>query len=662
VSLRSRWDAVEAPGADDPLAQCVYGSRLLGAEPTLVLHGGGNTSVKTTVEDLTGDQVEVLYVKGSGWDLATIRAEGFAALRMDRLRQLLRLPRLSDARMMNELRCARLDATAPDPSVESLLHAVLPHRAVQHSHADALIALTNQPDGAALIGDVYGDAVVVVPYVMPGFDLARHCAATIPAGLNEGTAGVVLLNHGLFTFGASTEEAYRRHIELIAQAEHYLADGAPGRPARRGRARRAGPENVGAVELARLRREICDAAGRPLVMSRHDDASIRAFLARPDVEHVATRGPLTPDHVIRTKRIPLVGRNVAAYVRDYGTYFADHSGRRGAALTMLDPAPRIVLDASLGLLALGPRAADASIAAEIYRHTIDVITVAEGIGRYAALPAGDIFDVEYWELEQAKLRRAAKPAPFTGEVALVTGAASGIGRACAQALLDKGAAVIGLDVNPDVAAVTEQTDYLGMCVDVTDQTSVDDALERGVQRFGGVDIVVAAAGIFPESRRVAELDPRGWRATMAVNVDAIAYLFSKAHPLLALAPAGGRVVVIASKNVSAPGPGAAAYSASKAAVTQLCRVAALEWATDAIRVNMVHPDAVFDTGLWTEQLLRERAAKYGLSVEEYKHRNLLGVEVTSARVGEVVATLCTDTFGATTGAQIAIDGGNDRVI
>jgi rhamnose utilization protein RhaD (predicted bifunctional aldolase and dehydrogenase)/NAD(P)-dependent dehydrogenase (short-subunit alcohol dehydrogenase family) len=657
--VRDRWDTAEAPAADDPLGQCVYGSRLLGAEPTLVLHGGGNTSVKATVADLVDGPLDVLYVKGSGWDLATIERAGFTALRLSRLHDLLGLERLSDRQMMNELRCARLDAAAPDPSVESLLHALLPYPAVLHSHADALIALTNQPDGDALVRRVFGDAVVSVPYVMPGFDLARHCAQTVPGALTDQTRGLVLLNHGLFTFATTTEEAYRRHVELIGQAERYLAEHATGRVA-------AEPDQtrpvVAALDLARLRREVSDAAGVPMVVSRHDDPVVRAFVSRADLSSLTGRGPLTPDHVIRTKRVPLVGRDVAGYVQRYREYFAAHSSRRGQPLTMLDPAPRVLLDPMFGMLTAGLRAKDADVAAEIYRHTIEVVTQAEAVGQYQALPEADIFDVEYWELEQAKLLRAGSRAPFAGEVALVTGAASGIGKACALALASRGAAVVGLDRNPDVVDVIDAPDFLGVPVDVTDTVATDTALQRAVERFGGVDMVVAAAGVFPATQHLAELDPRSWRATMAVNVDAVAWLFSRLHPVLALAPRGGRVVVIASKNVPAPGPGAAAYSASKAAVTQLVRVAALEWAADRIRVNAVHPDAVFDTALWSEEVLRERAARYGLTVAEYKRRNLLGMEVTSARVGDLVATVCGDAFAATTGAQVPVDGGNERVI
>ena len=308
--MQNRWESAQAPGNDDPLGQCVHGSRLLGAEPTLVLHGGGNTSIKTTVDDVTGDPVDVLYVKGSGWDLATIERAGFTALRLDRLRSLLRLDRLSDTAMMNELRGARLDAGAPDPSVESLLHALLPYPAVLHSHADALIALTNQPDGAARGGRGLrgrrGRRAVRDARLRPGPPVRRDRAGAA----HPGTVGLVLLNHGLFTFGATTEEAYRRHIALIDRAERFLAGRVSERPVPTPAPARP---DVEPVELARLRRRLSDLAGMPLVVGRHDDPLVRGFVTRQDLADVAGRGPLTPDHVIRTKRVPLVGRDLDGY-------------------------------------------------------------------------------------------------------------------------------------------------------------------------------------------------------------------------------------------------------------------------------------------------------------------------------------------------------------
>jgi NAD(P)-dependent dehydrogenase (short-subunit alcohol dehydrogenase family) len=330
---------------------------------------------------------------------------------------------------------------------------------------------------------------------------------------------------------------------------------------------------------------------------------------------------------------------------------------------MVDPAPRVIVDPELGVLTIGRSAQEAAIAADVYAQTIEVVLRATALGGYRALPAADIFAVEYWDLEQAKLRRAPAPAVFSGEVALVTGAASGIGKAAVEAFLRRGAAVVGLDINPRVAELCgARPDLRGVECDVTRASDLERALDAAVEAFGGLDMLVLNAGIFPASRRIEDLPLAEWRRVMDVNLDANLALLSAAHPLLKCAPRGGRVVVIGSKNVPAPGPGAAAYSASKAALNQLARVAALEWGSDGIRVNVVHPNAVFDTGIWTAEVLTARARSYGLSVEQYKKNNVLGVEVTSRDVAELVAEMCGPLFSRTTGAQVPIDGGNDRVI
>ncbi|GAB3906515.1 hypothetical protein GCM10029964_103370 [Kibdelosporangium lantanae] len=493
--MENRW----ADRIADPLDACVHGSRLLGAEPDLVLHGGGNTSVKVTVDDITGRPVEVLYVKGSGWDLASIERAGFAPLRLDRLRELLAVDDLPDSAMMNELRCALLDAKAPDPSVETLLHALLPHKAVLHSHADAVIALSNldQP----LVRKVFGDSVVVVPYVMPGFRLARTAAELFPGQANENTVGMVLMNHGLFTFGDDTKQAYDRHIELVSKAEAYLGKYVPsGLPAL----------EVPALVLAKLRNRISAAAGTPMVVRRTIEPSVMSFVARKDLADVATRGPATPDHVIRTKRVPMVGRDVNDYVDTYRSYFAKHST---PGLTSLDPAPRVVLDPELGMLTAGRRAKDADIARDIYLHTIKIIEQAETVGTYRALPAKDLFDVEYWELEQAKLRLAGEPPEFAGEVALVTGAASGIGKACVDALRARGASVIGIDLN----ASDNAPDYLGIRANVADPEALATAIHRGWNGSAGWTSWFRRPGSFRRACRSGSWTrPRGgtpWRST-----------------------------------------------------------------------------------------------------------------------------------------------------
>jgi rhamnose utilization protein RhaD (predicted bifunctional aldolase and dehydrogenase)/NAD(P)-dependent dehydrogenase (short-subunit alcohol dehydrogenase family) len=657
--MKSLWDDGEARQFHGDLGARVYSSRLLGRDKSLVLHGGGNTSVKLRERNLVGEEQDILYVKGSGWDLETIEEAGFSPVRMAPLLKLAHLEALSDPQMVNELQTNMTRASAPAPSVETILHAIVPHKFVDHTHADAVLAITNTASGESRIREIYGSRVVVIPYVMPGFDLARLCAIKFPEEAGADTMGMVLMNHGVFSFGCTARESYERMIQLVQMAEDYLArHNAWTLPQARSN---GGGRHEGSA-CARLRSEISAVAGAPLIMNTHDDARSRAFCARPDLARVATQGPATPDHAIRTKRIPMIGRDTDAYARQYGEYFNAHAPLAREKKSMLDPAPRVVLDPEFGMCTLGRNARDAAIVADLYAHTMEVIERAELLGGYRALSAKDIFDVEYWDLEQAKLRKGGKVPIFQGEVALVTGAASGIGKACVQSLLARGAAVIGVDLQSGVTDLSSQADFLGLRCDITTPGDVRRALEAGVRAFGGIDMLILNAGIFPSGTSIAELQDDEWRRIMEVNVDANLTLLRECHPLLRIAPRKGRVVIIGSKNVPAPGPGAAAYSASKAALNQLARVAALEWGCDGIRVNMVHPNAVFDTGIWTDDVLASRAERYGMSVDEYKKNNVLHTEVTSRDVAELVAEMCGPVFAKTTGAQVPIDGGNDRVI
>jgi len=658
--MQSLWNDAEAAECETEIAQRVYTSRLIGREPSLVLPGGGITSVKVTEADVFGDPTYLLYVKGSGWDLAMIDVAGFAPVRIDHLLRLVRLPRVSDSQMAQELRIATMRADAPAPSIEAILHAILPYKFVDHCHADALIALMNSRDGEVRIRDLYGDSVVIVPYVMPGFALAKLCAELLQTRLSAHTSGIVLLNHGLITFGDSARSSYERTIELVTKAEDYLSkfrhagkgDSLPvSRSAVRGR-----------TTLAELRREVSRVAGKPMILITHQDDTALHFAQRPDLAKIALRGPASPDHVLWTKRIPLIGRDVDSFALDYRRYFARNEARARGALTMLDPAPRVILDPQLGMIAVGADALEAGIAGDIYRSTIDMILAATALGGWRPISEEDVFDVEYWELAQAKLGKTVSAKPFRGEIALVTGAASGIGKACVEAFISRGAAVVGLDLSISVESQFVRRDYLGIRCDITDESTLQSAFDLVAERFGGLDIMVLNAGIFPPSRRLADLDLKTWSRTMSVNLDANVSLLRFSHELLRLAPGGGRVVVNASKNVPAPGTGQAAYSASKAALTQLARVAALEWGTDRIRVNTVHPNAVFDTGIWSKEVLEQRAASYGISVQQYKTNNILRTEITSRDVGEMIAELCGPSFSKTTGAQVPIDGGNERVI
>ena len=661
------WNGADAARCTGELGLRVYTSQLLGRDPSLVLHGGGNTSVKLREMNVIGEPVDVLYVKGSGWDLATILEPGFAPVRMDHLLKLATLESLSDSQMVNELATHVVRAGAPAPSVEAILHATLPYPYVDHTHADALLAVTNTADGARRIRDIYGDEVVQIPYVMPGFDLARLCAREFARQAHARTLGMVLLNHGIFSFGGTAQESYERMIALVGRAEAYLERNRAWHlpPARApAPAPAVGRHDIAQLrhDIAQLRRDISDCAGFPMIFATHAETEFLAFAQRDDIAQISQQGPATPDHVIRTKRVPLLGRDVGAYAAAYRDYFARHAARAKQLKVMLDPAPRVVLDAAFGLGCAGRTVKDTAIVRDIYAHTIEVILAATILGGYRALPEQDIFDVEYWDLEQAKLKKAGAPPVFAGEVALVTGAASGIGKACVESLLKRGAAVIALDINADIAALFARPDVLGLRCDVTAAAQIARALDEGVRAFGGLDLLVLNAGIFPGGKRIAELGDEEWRRVMQVNLDANLALLRETHPLLKLAPRGGRVVIIGSKNVPAPGPGAAAYSASKAALTQLARVAALEWGADGIRINTLHPNAVFDTGIWSDEVLAERARHYGLSVSEYKTNNVLKVEVRSRDVAELAAEMCGPLFAKTTGAQVPVDGGNDRVI
>jgi rhamnose utilization protein RhaD (predicted bifunctional aldolase and dehydrogenase)/NAD(P)-dependent dehydrogenase (short-subunit alcohol dehydrogenase family) len=656
--MKSLWSDAEAAQFTGPLGPRVYTSRLLGRDKTLVLHGGGNTSVKLREKNLFSEDEDVLYVKGSGWDLETIEAAGFTPVALGYVRRLAALPRLSDPQMVNELNTHMLRAGAPSPSVETLLHAILPHAYVDHTHADAVLTVSNAPNGVKRIREVYGDRVVVVPYIMAGFDLAAFCGRELPKQMGLNSIGMVLLSHGIFSWGDDAKQSYERMIELVSMAEEYLERNKAWQialPAVQG-------AGVKREEIAKLRRAISDQAAFPVLVKINDSPKFLGFARHPQVERLSQEGPATPDHVIRTKPLPLFGRDVAAYAKKYREYFERQAPQAKEKKTILDAAPRMVLDPEFGFAAVGRTARDAAIVEDLYDHTIDVILGAEALGGWRAVSERDIFDIEYWDLEQAKLRKAGSPPAFTGEVVVVTGAASGIGKACVESFLKRGAAVVGLDRNHAIVGMWKRPDFLGLVCDLTNATHIDIALNRAVRVFGGVDMLVLNAGIFPSSQAIQDIPAESWRSAMSVNVEANLLVMQACHPLLKVAPRGGRIVVIGSKNVPAPGPGAAAYSASKAALNQLARVAALEWARDGIRINSLHPNQVFDTALWTPEVLAQRAKAYNLTVEQYKKNNLLKQEVSSNDVAELAAEMCGPLFAKTTAAQVPVDGGNERVV
>lgn len=679
--ITSRWRAEDAaacidryaPHHGEDVALRVYTSRLIGGESTLVLHGGGNTSVKSTHRTILGREIPALYVKGSGWDLGTIEPAGLPGLDLERLRELRALESLSDEAMVNELRTRLFESSAPTPSVETLLHAFLPARFIDHSHADAILMLTNTRHGEEHVAACFGDEVVVVPYVMPGFELAALAARLFEE--RPTCRGMVLIRHGLFTFAETARESYERHLELVNRAEEFClrrmkpAVAVPATPSP------APAEVLPMVRGALALRSAEGVVERRWILALRRGAAVQDFVNHPDLERISQSGPLTPDHIIRTKAMPLIVRGegddgtrreaIEAAVRSfgdrYGAYFERCSTARGVRRTRLDPMPRVILVPGLGLIGVGETAKGAAIAADIYEHTI---AVKLGIDRYEewqGLPELDLFDMEYWSLEQAKLKGTTTRA-LTGQVALITGGTGAIGVGIARVLRDAGAEVVIADV-ARVEETSRELGVTGVTVDVTSESSVKAGFAEVVTRFGGIDIVVPNAGI-ALSRPIAQLTSADVERVMRVNFEGYLLTMQAAADVFRRQSTGGHIVVISSKNVAAPGKDFALYSASKAAGHQLGRVAAIEFAPLGVRVNMVTPDAVFGggahpSGLWAE-VGPERARSRGLDFTElesyYRDRNLLKATISPEDVGRAVLFFVSNQT-PTTGAALPVDGG-----
>ncbi len=662
-------------GVAEDLALRVYTTRLLGGVPSLVLHGGGNTSVKTQARDMAGEDVEVLCVKGSGWDMASIEPPGLPAVRLAPLRRLAALDGLSDENMVNAQRTNLLDAKAPNPSVETLLHAFLPHKFIDHTHSNAVLAITDQPDGEEICREVYGSRAALVPYIMPGFALAKK-AAQIHAA-NPETEGLILLKHGIFSYGATAREAYERMIALVALAEDRAARGT-----RKTMALGTLPESLAKpAQVAPILRGLLarpidpeeGVYGRFILEFRGGEAA-RKFVAGAELGRYGVAGPVTPDHAIRTKPWPVIlpapeagdldrfAVGAEAAIRDYEAryrdYFERNNARLGGTKTRLDEAPRILLVPGLGLFAAGTSAKAAGIAADLAEANISVILEAEAIGAYRSISEPELFEIEYWSLEQAKLGQGREP-PLARQVAVVTGGAGAIGLATAKALADQGAEVALLDLDGARAAAAARSvggpgRALGLACDVTDAESVVAAFEAVAEAFGGVDILVSNAGAAWQGR-IGEVSEAVLRESFELNFFAHQRLAQAAVAIMRRQKTGGVLLFNTSKQAVNPGPDFGPYGLPKAATLFLSRQYALDHGAEGIRSNAVNADRV-QSGLLTEDMIAARATARGLSEADYMRGNLLRREVRAEDVAKAFVDLALSP--KTTGAVLTVDGGN----
>ncbi len=660
-----------AQGVNEDLALRVYTSRLIGVEPELVIHGGGNTSVKTIIPDFLGKEREVLCVKGSGWNLDTIEPAGLPAVLLEPITGLRTFDSLTDEDMVSFQRANLLDPASPNPSVETLLHAFLPHKFVDHSHATAILAVSDQPQGETLCREIFGDRLAYLHYVAPGFDLSKATAALYDQ--NPDVEGVLLHKHGLFTFGETAKQSYDRMIEFVSMAEAFIGDAAPFAPTTR-------PMAAPTASTAQVAPIIRGACSTDLGYGRHHNIvttfrtsqAIRTFV---DGEHVAsygTRGVVTPDHVIRTKRQPLVTPAplasdlpafqadvtalAAQYRTDYQAYFDRNNDRVGGDKRMLDPSPRVVLVPGLGLFGVGTSKKAANIAADLAEITIDTVSLAERVGTFEALPETDLFDMEYWSLEQAKLGKGVAK-PLAGQVAIVTGGGGAIGAATAKLFAQNGAEIAVLDIDADAANTVAREiggHALALACDVTDRQAIDAAFAQVCETFGGVDILVSNAGAAWQGE-IGALDDAVLRKSFELNFFAHQNLAQAAVKIMQNQKTGGALLFNASKQAINPGANLGAYGLPKAATLFLSRQYALEYGKHGIRANAVNADRI-RSGLLTEDMIEKRAKARGLSEGEYLAGNLLGQEV---RAGDVAQAFLHHALSPrTTGDVTTVDGGN----
>jgi rhamnulose-1-phosphate aldolase/alcohol dehydrogenase len=691
--IENLWSDSEAQGLSD-LDLLVYQSRLVGSDPRLVLWGGGNTSLKVRERDFRGRDTYVLRVKGSGSDLKSVTRKDFPGVRLDDVLPLMERDSMSDEEMVAYLANTLMEPASPRPSIETLLHAFIPARSVVHTHADAILAITNCARSSKVLTELFGTELAIIPYRRPGFLLSKEVGEAVRA--NSDLQGVILLNHGLITWHDDPGAAYRAHIQIVDRAARYASDKVS-RSTSRGDRRQverisAQERKAIAAQLAPRLRGLIGAAERG-VLKFHDSELVIRFVTGAttgldSLEGVLAQGAATPDHILNTKRTPLLIRptsltNQASLASDmarayeqwaerYRSYYATHSAQASGAgqpPPMLAPSPRVIVVEGLGIFAFGKDSRAATISADIYHHTIPIIEAAEQLGGYKSLTERDAYDAEYWPLELYKLTLAPPEKMLGRKVALVTGAAGAIGSAVARRFAQEGAHVVCADLDKDgsmrlaeeLSSTHPANRALGVEMDVSNEGSVNEAFRASAIEYGGIDIVISNAGI-AHSAPLEDLELADWERSLGVNATGHFLVGREAVRMMKAQGLGGSLVFVATKNVPAPGKEFGAYSAAKAAEAQLARILAIEAGPYGIRSNIINPDAVFaGSSLWSHQMRTERAQAHGISpdnLEEfYRARNILHAEVRAEDVAEAALFFASERSSRTTGAMLPVDGG-----
>jgi len=657
--MKNLWNKTDAKKfSKNDISMRVYSSRLLGKNPELVLHGGGNTSVKGKFNNIFDEAIDTLFIKGSGWDLISIEEEGFAPVNLNHLIKLSNLDSLTDTEMVVEQKLATLKPGSPNPSIEAILHALIPYKFVDHTHADAVLSITNTPNGIKKINQIYDKDILIVPYVMPGFILAKKIADLTKNIDWDQLNGMILMNHGVFSFGKNAKQSYDRMIKIVNDAEEYLKKAKVWRNYTRSKAK------VDLLTLAKIRKKASEMSNKACLALLNDSNEAVGFSKLKSRKNLSIDGTLTPDHVIRTKPFAWIIKNdldasAKKFIKKYDAYFKKNMS---TGVKKLDNGPKWALWSNYGTICFGTSIKEVKTISDINRHTIRAIQTSFKLDNWKPISFQNLFDIEYWELEQAKLKKGNNPPEFQGKIAIITGAASGIGNAIAKKMLDNGCTVVGLDKNKKIQELfSEYICYKGLLCDLNNTSNIKKVVSSCVKKFGGIDILISNAGVFTSSENLDSINDNKWKKDLDINLSTHYKVLRECIPYLKLG-IDPSVIFMGSRNVGAPGPGAGTYTIAKSGLTQMSRLAAIELSKFSIRVNTVHPDCVYDTDIWSDKILNARAKQYGISVNQYKRRNLLETDVSSSDVAELVSFLASTKSSKTTGAQIPIDGGNERII